>query len=55
MFRLFLLALMGYLGFKYVKKATTSKDAPVQGKNANSPLDLKKQDVSDAEFEDLSE
>ena len=55
MFRLMLLALLGYLGFKYFKNATASKETPVQGKNAHDPLDLKKQDVSDAQYEDLSE
>ena len=54
MFRMILLALAGYFGYKLFKgNKPASQENPVKGQNDHSPLDLTEQDVDDADFEDL--
>ncbi len=57
MFRILLTGLVVYLGY-HVFKGVFKKDKPsdqVKGKQKSNPLDLKKLDVEDADFEDIDE
>ncbi|MCK5146621.1 hypothetical protein KAR48_07685 [bacterium] len=56
MFRIFILAMLGYMGFKFFKNLTVkSPDSSVKGENAHKPLDLSEQDVADAQYEDMGD
>lgn len=57
MFRILLTGLVVYLGY-HVFKGVFKKYNPseqVKGKQKSNPLDLKKLDVEDADFEDIDE
>lgn len=55
-FRLVLLGLAGYWGYKYIKgMGGSSKSSDVKGKQKTEPLDLHDADVQDATFKDVDE
>jgi hypothetical protein len=55
---LIILILLGYLGYQVYlmfKKPSGSAKQNVRGENRKKPLDLKDQDVQDAQYEDLKD
>ena len=55
--RILLLAMLAWLGYRFFKGATsgTQQKEDVKGKPKSKPLDLNKNDVADAKFEDIEE
>ncbi len=56
-FRLLLVGLLGYWGYKFFKNSFSSKkpETDVQGQPKSKPLDLDDADVEDAKFEDIKD
>ena len=54
-FRLVLLSFAGYLAYKYFKGFFTQegKKEEVKGQPKSKPIDLKNEDVQDAEYEEI--
>jgi len=60
MFRLLLTAAVAYLGYRYIKglwsRASSDQGRPdVHGQTRENPLDIDKNNIVDAEFEDIDE
>lgn len=54
-FRTLFWGILAVMGFRWVKRHVSSEppQATVKGQNEHEPLDLSRQDVADAKFEDL--
>ena len=57
MFRFIFVALVAYLGYRFIKNIIPkdSSKQNVKGKQKSQPLDLRKSDVEDAKFKDIDE
>ena len=53
--RFILLSLMFYLGYQFLRgmRGKPNKEGKVKGTQKNKPLNLKDEDVEDAQFEDI--